>query len=144
MSDVIYIASDHAGFALKNSLVNEMDQFHWIDLGCDSEESVDYPDFADKVASRVHGGDRGVLICGSGQGMVMRANKYPGVRAALCWNSEITTLARQHNDANLLCLGSRFTEIQDAKQMVHLFLNTPFVEGRHSKRVEKIGAPWKA
>ena len=104
----LFIASDHAGFDLKERIKTLLPNVTWIDLGPTDSSRVDYPDFADRVAARVQSGGRGVLICGSGQGMAMRANRYKGVRAALVWNEEITKLSREHNDANIICLGARF------------------------------------
>lgn len=136
----ILIAADHAGVELKNELVKALPSVDWEDLGPSSKDSVDYPDFADKVAKRIqdHPELRGVLICGSGQGMAMRANKYPNVRAALVWNEEIAGLSRQHNDANVLCLGARFANLEQALKFTKIFLETPFEGGRHSARVAKV------
>lgn len=139
----VLIASDHAGIDLKTELKKNLPQIEWEDLGPQSKDSVDYPDFADKVASLIQRDPsrRGVLICGSGQGMVMRANKYSNVRAALVWMDEIAKLARQHNDANILSLPARFISLEEAARFVNLFLATPFEGGRHAARVEKVGRP---
>ena len=118
----------------------------WEDLGPDSTDRVDYPDFADLVAQKIEAGSengqengtRGILVCGSGQGMAMRANKYSHVRAALCWNTEVATLSRQHNNTNLLCLGERVMDWDECERIVKVFLETPFEGGRHAGRVEKI------
>ncbi len=152
----IFIASDHAGFLLKQELlkhktINNL-QIEWIDLGPNTEQSVDYPDFADLVAQKINSLGRtpqqdsleakilGVLICGSGQGMSIRANKYPHVRAALCLNTEMSELARAHNNANVLCLGARTTNEQIALQMLQVFVKTPFEGGRHANRVSKLSS----
>ncbi|MES2676947.1 MAG: ribose 5-phosphate isomerase B [Pseudomonadota bacterium] len=138
----IAIASDHAGFDLKSLIIKELNQKHSIiDLGAEnSQTSVDYPDFATKVAEKIINQqvDFGILICGSGVGISIAANRFHQVRAALCHNVEIATLARQHNDANVLCLGARFINNQTALQMVEAFLTTAFEGGRHIKRVEKL------
>jgi ribose 5-phosphate isomerase B len=142
---IIGIASDHAGFSLKQKTIQRLELHgHKVyDLGPNSEDSVDYPDYADLLCSWYRNEIKkvptfGVLICGSGQGMVMRANKYSEIRAALCWNLESSQLARQHNDANVLCLGSRLVEESLNLQIVDLFLNTSFSGGRHEGRVTKI------
>lgn len=136
----IYLGSDHAGFDLKEKLKIHFPQIHWIDCGPANTDRVDYPDFADRVVKEVlkHQG-RGVLICGSGQGMAMRANKYSGIRAALVWNEESTRLSRQHNNANVLCLGARLLDHELAFHLFEVFLSTPFEGGRHQGRVEKLG-----
>ncbi len=138
----IVIASDHAGFELKEQLKHELEnlKIEVDDKGCYSCESVDYPDFAHKASRDVENGivKRGILICGSGNGMSMVANKYPHVRAALCWNKEIARLARLHNDANIISLPARFLSVEDAKECVNIFLNTPFEGGRHIARIHKI------
>lgn len=147
MKKKVFIASDHAGFELKKNLFQELStnkfyvtqDFEFIDLGCTSTESVDYPDFADLVCDKLKATtDFGVLICGSGQGMVMRANKFSNIRAALVYNNDIAKLAREHNDANVLCLGSRFCNINEASTWIRTFLTTAFLGGRHQQRVEKI------
>lgn len=137
------IASDHAGVDLKNELIRRLPEVTWQDLGPSTKDSVDYPDFADKVGKTIdlNPASRGVLICGSGQGMAMRANKYRNVRAALCWNTEVAELSRAHNDANILCLGARFLDLDTAVQIFKTFLNTPFEGGRHARRVEKVSSP---
>ncbi|MCL2246905.1 MAG: RpiB/LacA/LacB family sugar-phosphate isomerase [Lentimicrobiaceae bacterium] len=134
------IASDHAGFELKQFIISKFPEFQWKDEGCNSLESVDYPDFAHPVATAVaaHADNKGVLICGSGNGMQIAANKHPNVRAALCWNKEIAVLARMHNDANILVLPARFISQEEAIEIVIAFFKTPFEGGRHQKRVEKI------
>lgn len=135
----ILIASDHAGFELKQQLLNL--DFDFQDLGPHSADSVDYPDYADKVANLVNQNPnktQGVLICGSGQGMCMRANKFQNVRAALCFTENQAQLARQHNDANILCLGSRVTDLQISILIIKKFFSTPFEGGRHQNRVNKL------
>lgn len=138
----IFIACDHAGLELKNHLVKNNPQIKFEDLGTDTNESVDYPDFADHVAEKVakDSNSFGVLVCGSGQGMAMRANKYQNIRAALCWSEEVARLSRTHNNANVLVLAGRLTDHSLADGMLKVFLNTEFEGGRHAKRVEKMGA----
>jgi ribose 5-phosphate isomerase B len=111
-----------------------------VDMGTYSEESVDYPDFIHPLAKAVNDGEytRGIIMCGSGNGAQITANKYQNVRAGLCWNEEQTVLTRQHNDANVMSIPGRFIPFEQAWKMVQLFLNTPFEGGRHSRRVEKI------
>lgn len=137
----ILIASDHAGFALKEKIKDYFMNIEWADLGTHSEDRVDYPDFANIVALKMKEdvSSRAILICGSGQGMAIRANKFSHIRAALCYNKEITELSRQHNDANILCLGERFIKPEEAIELVKVFLNTEFEGGRHEARVKKLG-----
>lgn len=136
------LGSDHAGYKLKQVIINFLSeqQISYHDYGTFSEESVDYPDFAHLVAKSLLDGDAnfGILICGSGNGVNMTANKYPGIRAALCWNAEIARLARLHNDANILSLPGRFIEEDEAIKCVIAFLDTDFEGGRHIQRVNKI------
>ena len=138
----ISIASDHAGLTLKIAVIAYLKKcnFEVFDNGPFDESSVDYPDFAKKVAINVSKEETkfGILICGSGQGMAITANKYPGIRAALCYNPEIAILSRAHNDANILTLGARFIDETEALNCVDKFLNTPFEGGRHLDRVNKI------
>lgn len=138
----IVLASDHAGFAEKERLKPLLSELglEFEDLGTASEESVDYPDYARKVAERVAHGDaeQGVLVCGSGTGMAITANKVPGVRAAVAWSEETARLARQHNDANVLALGARTTPPSEIPKIVRAWFNTNFEGGRHAERVEKI------
>lgn len=139
----IAVASDHAGFELKNEIVKFLQKNHQVkDFGCDSSDSVDYSDFAKIVARRVAAKEfeRGILICGTGIGMCITANRFKGVRAALCYNLEIAKLSRQHNDSNILCLGARTLDSQQALEMVKVWLTTSFEGGRHLKRIEKIDA----
>ena len=140
----IALASDHAGFAEKEKLkplLNELG-IDYSDLGTLSEESVDYPDYAQKVAEQVAEGsvDQGVLVCGSGTGMAITANKVPGVRAAVAWSEETARLARQHNDANVLAIGARTTPQGEIPKIVRTWFDTAFEGGRHAERVKKISA----
>jgi ribose 5-phosphate isomerase B len=142
----LFIASDHAGFELKETLKKNLPQIEWIDLGPMDTSRVDYPDFADRLCKSILAlpkaeRGRGVLICGSGQGMAMRANRYSDIRAALVWNEESTMLSREHNDANVLCMGARMIAPALAEKLVGVFLNTSFAGGRHQDRVEKLGHP---
>ena len=140
----IYIASDHAGFSFKEKLVETLLEagLNVENLGPRNQERTDYPDYADKVCRSIHAeNERGILICGSGQGMVMRANRYNHIRAALCWNKESAELSRQHNNANILCLGSRLIEEKTLLKIVEVFLKTDFEGGRHQQRVDKISQP---
>jgi len=141
MSKVL-IASDHAGLPGKETIKKTLDQMgiEYEDLGTNSEESVDYPDYAESVARRVAAGEaeRGILVCGSGIGMQIAANKVPGIRAALAWNEETAKLAREHNDANIVAVGSRTTPQETIAQITRTFLTTDFAAGRHTRRVEKI------
>ena len=138
----ICIASDHAGYDLKEKikdyLINK--SISVIDLGPYTNDSVDYPDYAKKVAKRLilKKSDAGVLVCGSGTGMAITANKFKGIRAAQCYNKSSTILSREHNNSNIICLGSRMLKYQDALKYVTYFLNTKFNAGRHQKRVNKI------
>lgn len=139
----LLIASDHAGFELKKHLVEHSNiaNFTWKDLGPTNTDSVDYPDYAQTLCRALlvsPAGTLGILICGSGQGMAMSANRFHGIRAALAWSTESTELSRAHNDANILCLGARLIEPALAVKLVETFLRTPFEGGRHSARVLKI------
>ncbi len=139
----IGIGCDHAGFELKEELKKYMLEKEWDlkDAGTFSTERCDYPDFAHRVANLVESKevDFGLLICGSGNGINMTANKHKGVRSALCWNREIAVLARQHNDANIMALPARFIDSLEAKACVDVFFSTVFEGGRHTERVNKIG-----
>ncbi len=136
------IGSDHAGFAYKERIKEVLTALGWefSDKGTQSIESTDYPDYAHPVAEMVENGQAaaGILICGSGNGVCMTANKHQGVRAALCWAKELAELARQHNNANVLCIPERFVDFDTAKAMVEAFLSTDFEGGRHERRAEKI------
>jgi ribose 5-phosphate isomerase B len=138
----IVIGADHAGYEYKEVLKGVLAVNGWQveDKGTYSSDSVDYPDFAHPVAEMVTSGKAaaGILVCGSGNGVCITANKHQGIRAALCWNEELAALARQHNNANVLCIPSRFVSFQQAEQMTTTFLRTEFEGGRHEKRVEKI------
>ncbi len=136
---LIFIASDHAGFELKQYLIETLKE-DIRDLGTYSAESCDYPVYAHKLTEAVlnNANSVGILICGSGVGMSITANRKKGIRAALCANEEIATLSRQHNDANVLVLGARFISKEDALKCVRTFLQTPFEGGRHQRRVELI------
>ena len=138
----IAIGSDHGGFELKEFLKNELEKqgYTLIDYGCFSIESVDYPDVVHPLAEAVSNGkfEKAIIMCGSGNGIQMAANKHRNVRAALCWDIEQTRLTRLHNDANILSLPGRFINFVLAYQMVEVFLNTEFEGGRHQIRVEKI------
>ena len=138
----ILLANDHAGTSLKNEIKKVLEKKGYIvtNLGCDNEESVDYPDFAHPLAEKVSSNDnlKGIIICGSGIGVSMSANKHKGVRSALCWNKETAKLSRSHNNANVLSLPARFLAKKEALEIVEIFLNTDFEGGRHKKRVDKI------
>jgi len=140
----VAIGSDHAGFQLKEILKSYLQKkgFEVKDFGAYSEERADYPDFAHPVAKAVETKEmeRGVLICGSGNGVNITANRHHGVRSALCWNEEIATLARQHNDANVIALPARYISVEEAKKCIDTFFSTPFEGGRHTERVQKIEA----
>lgn len=144
MSKNLAIAADHAGVELKE-VVKDMlaSQGHTVkDYGTHTTESVDYPDYIHPLAKAVEAGEHelGIIICGSGNGVNMTANKYVGIRSALCWIAEIAKLAREHNNANVIALPARFMEVQEAKKAVETFINTEFEGGRHQRRVEKISA----
>lgn len=142
MAVTISIGSDHAGFELKERIINylKLQKIVYSDKGCFSTERADYPDFAHSVAKDVLCGESqfGILLCGSGNGINMSANKHKGIRAALCWKSEIASLARQHNDANILVLPARYINEEEAIDCVKVFMETAFEGGRHQQRIEKI------
>jgi len=141
MKKTIAIGCDHAGYKLKLELVKQLQamDIDTIDFGCNSEDSIDYPDYAHPVADYVEQNNTlGVLICGSGNGISMSANKHQGIRSAICWSREIAVLARQHNNANILSLPARFITVDEAKEITHTFFNTEFEGGRHERRVNKI------
>jgi ribose 5-phosphate isomerase B len=139
---IIPIGSDHAGFELKEQLkVYLIEKGYEVkDFGCHSLDSIDYPDFAHPVASFIeeNNGVKGILICGSGNGINMTANKHQGVRSALCWKKEIAQLSREHNDANIITLPARYISTEEGIEMVEVFFNTQFEGGRHQNRVDKI------
>ena len=138
----ISIGNDHAGTGYKEAIIEHLETkgYEVYNYGTNSDDSVDYPDFIHPVAEDVSIGKSsfGIIICGSGNGACMTANKHQAIRAALCWNKEITALARQHNDANVLGIPARFTAIPQVLEMVDTFLNTAFEGGRHKRRVDKI------
>lgn len=138
----IAIGNDHAGTIYKKAIVEYLKQrqIEVVNVGTDTEESVDYPDFSHKVAQMVEQGqaEMGIVICGSGNGVAMTANKHKKIRCALCWSKEIAELARQHNDANIISIPARYTAQNQAIEMVKAFIDTPFEGGRHQRRVEKI------
>ena len=138
MKETIYIASDHAGFSLKNQIIESYNEF--IDLGTNNEERVDYPDFAINLIEKINKNEnsKGVLICGSGVGMSIAANRDNNIRAGLAFNSEVAGLIRKHNNANVLVLPGRFMNIQEALKCINNFLNSKFEGGRHLNRINKI------
>ena len=138
---VLAIACDHGGFALKSAIKQRFSDIEWLDLGTDSAESVDYPEFGQAMGRAITDGkaERGILICGSGIGISIAANRFPAVRAALCTSVEMAKLARQHNNANVLALGERIIDQDTAFACVEAFLNTEFEGGRHERRVTKLG-----
>jgi ribose 5-phosphate isomerase B len=142
MPDPVILGSDHAGFALKEKLKATLDRLGvaWEDVGTTSEDAVDYPDFAHRVAEAVATGrfSRGIVICGTGIGVSITANRHPGVRAALACDERGARLSREHNDANVLALGGRTTDPALAERILEIWLNTPFSGGRHGRRVAKI------
>lgn len=138
----VAIGSDHAGFEYKGSVISFLKSRNipLKDFGTHSAASVDYPDFAHPVSEAVESGTAsfGILICGSGNGVAMTANKHKGIRAAICWNEELAGLARKHNDANIICIPARFISESLTEKMVEIFMNTAFEGGRHANRVNKI------
>ncbi len=142
VSKPIAIGCDHAGFERKEELISmlEAEKMSVKDFGAYSTDSVDYPDFAHPVALAVEQGNAafGILLCGSGEGVCITANKHKGIRAALCWEEEIAELSRKHNDANILCIPARFVNEHKAENILDIFMNTAFEGGRHENRVNKI------
>ena len=138
----IGLASDHAGFELKELVKTYIEQqgYTYKDFGTYTIESCDYPDFAHPLAQAVEAGevDLGIAVCGSGNGISMTLNKHQGIRAAICWNVDISRVTRAHNDANVLVLSARFINREEAKEIINTFLNTPFEGGRHLRRIQKI------
>ncbi len=138
----IALASDHAGFKIRRKIKSHLEDLeHEVaDFGCDSEESCDYPDFAKRVAEAVQKGDcdLGILLCGTGMGMSMVANKFRGIRAAVVCSDEMARLSREHNNANIICIGARINGEQDILRMIDIWLKTPFEGERHIKRIKKI------
>jgi ribose 5-phosphate isomerase B len=138
---LLFIASDHAGLELKKHLMTRFPTLPWEDLGTNNSDSVDYPDYAQKLAEKMKSQGQetiGVLVCGSGQGMCIKANRYSHIRAALCWDEEVAKLAREHNNANVLCLGGRLIPFPVAEKILTSFLNSDFQGGRHQSRVDKL------
>ena len=142
LSKPIAVGADHAGYEYKTVIVELLKNkgLEVKDFGTCNTDSVDYPDFAHPVATAIENGEAnlGILICGSGNGVAITANKHQGIRAAICWNKDIARLSRQHNNANILCIPSRFVPTPEAEEMVNIFLSAPFEGGRHEKRVEKM------
>ena len=142
MKTKIAIAADHAGFEMKQEIIFHLEKMGYevCDFGTGSNESVDYPDFGHPLAEAVENGrcSMGISLCGSGNGINMVTNKHQGIRGALCWTQEIAELARKHNNANICSIPARFIELDQAKEIVDLFLNTSFEGGRHQRRIEKI------
>jgi ribose 5-phosphate isomerase B len=138
----VAIGADHAGYVYKDILQRHLESkgLSVLNFGTDGPDSVDYPDYAHPVAEAVESGKAGmgILICGSANGVAITANKHAGVRAAICWDRPLASLARQHNDANVLCIPARFVDEQTATAMLDLFLDTSFEGGRHASRVSKI------
>ncbi len=145
MNNSIAIASDHAGYRMKLGIIRFLEEkgYRVKDFGTGSEESVDYPDYGHPLAGAIEKGDFeiGISLCGSGNGINMVTNKHQGIRGAICWNTEIAMLARKHNDANICSLPARFIDLEMAKEIVHVFLNTHFEGGRHQNRIQKIPLP---
>lgn len=139
-SNPILIASDHAGFELKQKLIAKKQDILWEDLGCFSLDKTDYPDWANKLCKKINSKNKfGVLICGSGQGMAIKANRYPHIRASLCWSEEIATLARNHNQSNVLCLPGRFLKPAQAIKILDAFLKAKFKKNKnYIRRVKKL------
>ena len=142
MATKLAIASDHAGVDYKKRLIEHLEKqgYDCINLGTDTEESVDYPVYADRVCGKITSGEcaLGILICGTGIGMSIAANKHKGIRAALCSDTESAAPTRQHNDANVLCLGARILPFEKAVQITDAFLNAEFLGGRHQRRVDML------
>jgi ribose 5-phosphate isomerase B len=141
MTDLkIAIGADHAGFSYKEALLKTLRVAELKDFGTHSPDSVDYPDFAHPVATAVENGefDFGILICGSANGVAITANKHQGIRAAICWNEELASLARRHNNANIVCIPERFVSFEVAQKIVETFFATEFEGGRHANRVGKM------
>src|SRR5215211_2861559 len=141
-SKPVAIGADHAGFQYKERITSflKIKNIAFKDYGTYSADSADYPDFAHPVSSAVEDGEAacGILVCGSGNGVAITANKHQDIRAALCWQSDLAKLAREHNDANIICIPARFVTTPKAEEMVNIFLATPFEGGRHQNRVQKI------
>ncbi|SHM60317.1 ribose 5-phosphate isomerase B [Cyclobacterium lianum] len=142
MSKKIAIGGDHAGFEYKQDLIDILKGkgYEVKDFGPYTDESVDYPDYVHPLCNAIESGEfaQGIIICGSGNGVAITANKHQDIRAAICWNEDLAALARQHNDANLIAVPARFVSFELAEKMVEVFLNTSFEGGRHARRVKKI------
>ena len=137
----ILIGNDHAGYSLKLSIIKNLEsKYEFFDKGSNSDESVDYPDYASIIAKEIQSekGDLGILICGTGNGVCMTANKFKGIRAVICWNKEIAKLAKKHNNANIICIPSRFIKVEDAIKIIESFILEKFEGGRHERRIKKI------
>ena len=137
----ILIGNDHAGYSLKLSIIKNLeDKYEFFDKGSYSDESVDYPDYASIIAKEIQSekGDLGILICGTGNGVCMTANKFKGIRAVICWNEEIAKLAKKHNNANIICIPSRFIKVEEALKIIESFILEKFEGGRHERRIKKI------
>ena len=136
----LYIGSDHAGYQHKKSIIKYLKskKIKIIDVGPETEESVDYPEYAHKVCEKIKENNKGILICGSGNGISMAANKHKNIRAAICWNKKIAELARKHNDANILSIPARFINKKETIEILNVFLKTEFEGGRHQRRINKI------
>ena len=138
----VYIASDHAGYEYKKQLIEDLKKLEYnvCDCGTDSEESVDYPVYAKKVCKSILNDKEscGILICGTGIGMSIAANRYKNIRATVCWNKETTILAREHNNSNILCLGARMLSYADVLEFSKIYLTTDFTFGKHQRRLEEI------
>lgn len=137
----ILIGNDHAGYSLKLSIIKNLeDKYEFFDKGSYSNESVDYPDYASIIAKEIisEKGDLGILICGTGNGVCMTANKFKGIRAVICWNEEIAKLAKKHNNANIICIPSRFIKVEEAIKIIESFILEKFEGGRHERRIKKI------
>ena len=141
MQNIILIASDHAGFNLKQEIINylQKQKYQVVDQGCFDEEAVDYPDYAKNLCKTIKDGERGILVCGTGIGMSIAANRFNNIRAALCTNEAMAKFAREHNDANILVLGARIIEKETAFACLNKFLTTKFKgEDKHQKRIDKL------
>jgi ribose 5-phosphate isomerase B len=142
LSKPIAVGADHAGYEYKEELISFLEGkgLSFTDFGTHSPDSVDYPDFAHPVANAVESGTAsfGILLCGSANGVAITANKHAGIRAAICWGEELAKLAREHNNANVICIPARFVREGDAEKMVSIFMQTAFEGGRHARRVEKM------
>ena len=144
LNEMIAIGSDHAGYKMKQYIIDNLGEegYKFRDFGTNSEDSVDYPDYIHPLAKAINDGsiDKGIILCGTANGVAMTANKYGNVRAAICWNEDVVKFARQHNDANILALPARFISCEEALNFTRLFFSTDFEGGRHERRVKKISA----